>query len=408
MEHMNRIIVITGQHVWSLGSKKGASSFYHTLKGYTDRGYQIELITCNSTDGLDLPGIREHHYSFIFLAKLSNIPKIGFGVRIIKSFLFQVYAFLMGLRINHERKQNLIYAYEIHGVLAAKLLGKWLGLPVVTRFQGTVMKPRMGTRLWRFRFWEHWLALRTHANLVIMANDGTQGDEVLHALGVPQDSVRFWVNGVDVQPEKPSKSEIDAIRKKLNFTPDLQILVTVSRLVSWKRLDRIITAMPAIVRQKPTVRLLVVGDGDGRADYENLARNLKIEEYVIFSGAISHGDVVKYMSLADIFVSLYDLSNVGNPLLEAMTLGKCIVTLNNGGTSSIIKHDINGVLLNPEELDRLPDVIITLLDDQTRRNRLGEAAQINARNSFWTWADRMKREISEVENLFGKRCDIGL
>lgn len=396
---MKRIMMITGQHVWSLGVKKGASSFYHTLKGYTDHGYQIELITCNNTDGLDLQGIREHHYSFILLDKLSNIPKIGFGGRILKSFLFQVYAFLMGLHINHERKQNLIYAYEIHGVLAAKLLGKCLGLPVVTRFQGTVMKPLMETRLWRLHFWEHWLALRTRADLVIMANDGTQGDEVLHALGVPQDTVRFWVNGVDVQPEKPSKNEIGAIRKKLKITPDFQILVTVSRLVSWKRLDRIITAMSAIVSKRPKVRLLIVGDGDGRAAYEKIAQELKMEEYVMFTGAIPHKDVTKYMSLADIFVSLYDLSNVGNPLLEAMTLGKCIVTLNNGGTSSIIKHDINGVLLNPEELDRLPDVIITLLDDETRRNRLGEAAQINARNSFWTWHDRMKREIAEVESL---------
>lgn len=35
-------MMITGQHVWSLGVKKGASSFYHTLRGYTDHGYQIE------------------------------------------------------------------------------------------------------------------------------------------------------------------------------------------------------------------------------------------------------------------------------------------------------------------------------------------------------------------------------
>lgn len=400
MEHMNRIIVITGQHVWSLGSKKGASSFYHTLKGYTDRGYQIELITCNSTDGLDLPGIREHYYNFISLDKLSNIPKIGFGVRIIKSFLFQVYAFLMGLRINHERKQNLIYAYEIHGVLAAKLLGKWLGLPVVTRFQGTVMKPLMGKMLWRFRYWDHWLALRMRANLVIMANDGTQGDAVLNSLGIPQDAVRFWVNGVNIQPSKPSQNEIDEIRQRLGYAPDLHILVTVSRLVAWKRLDRIIIAMPDIVSQRPKVRLLVVGDGDGRAAYEKIVQELKMEEYVMFTGAIPHEDVIKYMSLASIFVSLYDLSNVGNPLLESMALGKCIVTLNNGGTSSIIKHDSNGVLLNPDELYSLPDVIITLLDDEKRRNRLGEAAQAYAHNSFWTWHDRMNREIAEVERLF--------
>lgn len=405
---MSRIMVITGQHVWSLGFKKGASSFYHTLKGYTDHGYEVDLITCNSTDGLDLPGIRKHRCNFTFLDKVARIPKIGFCFRLIRSFLFQVYALFIGLRVNHGRKQNLIYAYEIHGVLAAQLLGKWLGLPVMTRFQGTIVKPLMKNWIWRLRHWEHWLALRTRADLVIMANDGTQGDEVLHCLGIPRDTIRFWVNGVNVQPNKPSQNEIDEIRRSLGYAPDVQILVTVSRLVSWKRLDRIITAMPAIVKQRPKTRLLVVGDGDGRTDYEKLARDLRVEEYITFTGAVSHSVVAKYMSLADIFVSLYDLSNVGNPLLESMSLGNCIVTLNNGGTSSIINHDVNGVLLDPEELFSLPDVIISLLDDETRRNRLGKSAQIYARNSFWTWDDRMKREIAEVENLLSKRDDVRL
>ena len=127
---------------------------------------------------------------------------------------------------------------------------------------------------------------------------------------------------------------------------------------------------------------------------------LKMENFITFAGAVPHSDVMKYMSLGDIFVSLYDLSNVGNPLLESMALGKCIVTLENGGTSSIVKDQINGILLNPDKLDTLPDVIISLLDDDERRNRLGQNAKAFALNSFWTWDDRMKREIAEVECLF--------
>ena len=394
------MIVITGQHLWSLGVKKGASSFYNTLKGYTDHGYEVDLITCNNTDGLDLPRIHPHRCKFTFLDKYADIPKIGFCLRLIKSLLFQFYAVFIGLRINRERRQEIIYAYEIHGVPAAQLLGKWLGLPVVTRFQGTIVKPLMGKRTWRFRYWDHWLALRARANLVIMANDGTQGDEVLQYLGIPRDTVRFWVNGVNIQPIDPSQNEIDEIRQALGYGPDVHILIALSRLVAWKRLDRIISAMPRIVSQRPKTRLLIVGDGEGRADYENLVRDLKMENFITFAGAVPHSDVMKYMSLGDIFVSLYDLSNVGNPLLESMALGKCIVTLENGGTSSIVKDQINGILLNPDKLDTLPDVIISLLDDDERRNRLGQNAKAFALNSFWTWDDRMKREIAEVECLF--------
>ena len=49
---------------------------------------------------------------------------------------------------------------------------------------------------------------------------------------------------------------------------------------------------------------------------------------------------------------------MGNPLLEAMMAGKCIVTLNNGDTSQFIKNNENGILLEYDQLSKLPEVII--------------------------------------------------
>lgn len=62
-----------------------------------------------------------------------------------------------------------------------------------------------------------------------------------------------------------------------------------------------------------------------------------------------HEEVGKYYGAADAFVSCYCISNVGNPLLEALACGLPIVTLNTASTSDVIEDRKNGLLVEPVE-----------------------------------------------------------
>lgn len=119
------------------------------------------------------------------------------------------------------------------------------------------------------------------------------------------------------------------------------VLLTVSRLVSWKCVDRSIIALPELVNNFSNIQLIVVGDGPERKKFEQLSDKFGVIEYVCFEGAVPHDKVPKYLAAADIFLSFYDWSNVGNPLLEAMKAGKCIITLNNDNTGRFIQNGYN-------------------------------------------------------------------
>lgn len=93
------------------------------------------------------------------------------------------------------------------------------------------------------------------------------------------------------------------------------------------------------------------------------------------------------------------LNNLGASLLEAMLAGKYIVTLNNGDTARFIENGDNGILLEYEELPKLPKVIKKLLADKELRQRLGANARKFAEENFWTWERRMDAEIQAVEAL---------
>lgn len=395
-----RILIISALDFWSMGKDKGGSALSQTLRGYADRGWDVYFITGNraqSDNGEPNPNIHVIRFDALWLKKLIRLRKIGFFAKILWWIYFQVAAFIKRQQLNIRRKIDVVYGYEIFAVPVAKVLSKLFHVPVVSRFQGTILVKAMKLSFWRVRMWEHVLGLSMPANLAIMTNDGTQGDHVLQKLGVNMDQVKFWINGVDLKyfNEMPEKLEA----KKILNVNDKNVLVTVSRLVAWKHVERSICALPEVVRMFPSSVLVIIGDGPERGKLKRLTYELKVDQHVRFESAVPHQEIPKYLAAADIFLSFYDLSNVGNPLLEAMISGKCIITLNNGDTSRFIQNGNNGILLEYEDLPRVPQVTKQLLADEKRRKKLGSNARKFAKEHFWTWEERMDAEVQAVEML---------
>jgi glycosyltransferase involved in cell wall biosynthesis len=305
---------------------------------------------------------------------------------------------------------DAIYAYEVHGVLAARLLRRrGFHLPLITRFQGTVMHPALNDRLMYFRRYEEALALKTPADLVIMTDDGTQGDDVLARLNPRmRERTKFWRNGLDLDRLQPASSQDrDEARGALNIPADAFVMLTASRLATWKRVDRAIRALPRVRSWIPNATLLVVGDGEERSRLEALAGELRVRDAVRFVGAVPQTEVMRYMHAADLFLAIADLSNVGNPLLEAMTCGMCIVAVDAGDTRKLIVDGVTGRLVDSSNRsgiarpleERLADLLVTLAGDTQQRSHLAAAAREYALAQFWSWDQRMQAEVDAVTSL---------
>jgi glycosyltransferase involved in cell wall biosynthesis len=295
-------------------------------------------------------------------------------------------------------------------VLAVRLLRRrGFRLPLVTRFQGTVMYPALTDRLLYARRYEEALALKTRADLYIMTDDGTRGDDVLARLNPgSKGRVKFWRNGLDLDRLHPAtRGERAAARLALDIDPDAFVMLTASRLATWKRIDRAVRALAPVRAWVPGATLLVVGDGEERARLEALARSLGVADGVRFLGAVPQRDVMRYMHAADLFLAVADLSNVGNPLLEAMACGMCIVAVDAGDTRDVIRDGVTGRLVDSAQRsgiakpleERLTELIVTLAGNAEERQRLANGAAAYARDHFWTWDNRMSAEVAAVAEL---------
>ena len=290
---------------------------------------------------------------------------------------------------------DVIYGSGPHGVLAAHLLkriGGGAGKLIVARFYGILSSDNIikNNLKWILLNWDDFLAIKLKSNLLIVTNDGTRGDVAIRT-SCPDNlpSLRFWVNGVDPI-------------QKINAISDLEA-VTICRLVSWKHVDRALICVAKIINGFNVIgfRLHVIGDGPELFSLQCLARELGIENNVVFHGALKHAEAIRFLQLHDIYFSTYDLSNVGNPLLEAIRANRIIFTLNNGDTSAWISHRENGFIydINDSTMDRMAQDIVDLLGDESLRNKIKQNIVTTENEKLWTWEERMKVEFLEINKL---------
>jgi glycosyltransferase involved in cell wall biosynthesis len=103
-----------------------------------------------------------------------------------------------------------------------------------------------------------------------------------------------------------------------------------------------------------------------------------------------------------VLISTFDVSNVGNQILEAQVLGKPYITVNTGDTSQIIKHEQNGILVeNADDIDGIAKAMIRLIDNPKLCNDMADSALAFGKENIQTWEQRMEKEISIVESRLG-------
>jgi glycosyltransferase involved in cell wall biosynthesis len=153
--------------------------------------------------------------------------------------------------------------------------------------------------------------------------------------------------------------------------------------------------------------LIVIGDGYERKRLEELAQNLDIMKHIIFVGSIDNNLVKNYLEVADVFLSTYDVSNIGNPLLEAIKANKIIFTLNNGDTGAWIKHRKNGFIYDIDEstIDRMAHDIVEVINTPELRDSIKQNIKITEKEKLWTWDERLQAEYSEIDKLVSPKKD---
>jgi len=384
-----KVLHISPLSLWDLGIGKGRISTFYPLRKFVERGHSVLFLTSNSN-------IKSGIYEGIRVLRMINvIPIRRRYLDTITTYLslplFIFFSLIQGLIIGIKFKPNVIYAHVDYCAFPAFIISKVLKARCVLRLYG--FSNSKFSFLYRLT---QTIAFRLPLDLYIIVNDGTLGDKIIEKYRIASEKVLFWVNGVNKNwSERPLNLYL---REKIAPNNE-KIVLSVSRLVGWKQVDVLIKAIPNVIKEYRNVRFIIVGDGDQRRKLEDLVKDLNVSNFVNFVGSVSHEEVIDFMNISDIFVSMNALSSINNPVLEAMSCGKAVISLNTGASEDLIKNFENGILLEVEEKDKLADYLLLLLKNDDLRSKLGSNAKNFILSKWPTWEERTEFEVRIIETL---------
>ncbi|WP_292383912.1 glycosyltransferase family 4 protein [Methanoculleus sp. UBA430] len=232
----------------------------------------------------------------------------------------------------------------------------------------------------------------------------TPSDELAGAvgsLGVPRQKITFVSNGVDTDKFSPEVPPRD-LRQQYALAPDTRIVLCPRRLEPKNGVRYLVEAVPAVLRQCPEARFFVVGGSypDQLALLRKRARELGIEDQIIFAGSVPNAEMPSWYTAADVVVlpSLKEATSIAG--LEAMACGRPLVGTNVGGIPHLVTDGKTGLLVEPRDPDGLAGALARLLTDDAARREMGVAARKKAVDRF-SWA----RIAGTVEGIYTRTLE---
>ncbi len=369
----------------------------------TQKGHEVHVIATgdfSSEKDFVLEGIHFHRRCVpaSFTPKLRGTPiryyiKIGMIINTWKALKV----------VNHFAKSSppdVIYSYRSTFVPAGYFLARRYAVPHLVHYWGTWLSHYLFNVPWykRLPALPRILAMKIPVDLLIISNDGTEGDRAVERLKFPQHRFRFWLDGTAPGIYKPNL-DVAAVKNSIGLRATDKMIFQAVRLDFWKRVDRAIDAVPKVLKEVPNAYLVIAGDGDLRKDLERQAKELGVADHVRFLGFVPHGKIQELHNAADLFLTVQDLTNLGNQIMEALHSGTCVVAYNIGGTSQVMCDDVTGKLIEEKDLPRLGEIIVELLCDDQKRHALAYGALEFAKKHIWTWDQRIDAELEEVRCL---------
>ena len=301
------------------------------------------------------------------------------------------------------RSFTIIDAHDWLGIMGGIVAKKELNIPLVFHVHSTEVGRSIGRGSHTIKDIE--FEGGQVADCVITVSNA-MADELLK-LGFPQDKIRPCWNGVDpvkYDPARVSNEDRLALRRRYGVQDHEALLLFIGRLVTVKGADKLVRAMPQIIKDFPNTKLLVLGIGDMENELRSTTDGLGIHDRVIFrTEFVSEEERIRHYAAANIVVlpSLYE--PFGIVCTEAMSMAKPTVVGargTNGMREQIIPSGEKqcGIHVNPFEPKDIAWGIIQVLQLPDKGLLLGKNGRQRVLEEF-SW-DAVTRRTLDIYKEF--------
>ena len=169
--------------------------------------------------------------------------------------------------------------------------------------------------------------------------------------------------------------------------PD-EVIFTAGRLEPKKGIDTLILACSLLRDSGVRFTCVIAGSGHQLRELERLTEKLGLKKTVVFIGWQSQEETRSHIMNASVLAlpsrrtGTGDSDGIANILVEALALGTPVVTTTASSASEVLTDAVNGLLVPPDDPDRLADALATALASKELRIRMSKAGRKTAEEVF--------------------------
>ena len=244
-----------------------------------------------------------------------------------------------------------------------------------------------------YKFLEKWIGKKTDAFIVVTDK---VGEELVKAGIAEKNKIHRIYNGIDLEKFAAVKNiSRENLKQKFKISNNDFIIGTLSRLVSDKGLEDLISAFKIIREKNPKTKLVVAGDGPLKNSLIQLAENLGIKNYVFFIGW--QDDVPGTLALFDVFCLPTLREGFGYVFLEAQAAGIPVVATKIEPLTETMQDGISALLVPTRSPEEIASAILKIIEDEQLKKTLIENGNKNVGERF-----NQKDQLNQITELYNK------
>ena len=371
----------------------GESIIYQIANELSKRGHKICIIKHKITG-------RRYAYNNNNIQVVEISPTIEYKGRLpasfLQNFLYIINCVRSGLKIIKSEKTHIIHANNYTPVFAGWFISKVTRRPMVVTIHDIAS-------LHGIDFWRKWmeqfgklsylksligyvaelLTIRLAENIHTVS--ATSKKDILTLF--PQKKNNLWVisNGLDLEHYRILDGDEIKYGDEIAF---------IGRLVFYKNLNVVLKAL-SLIPENVNFKLIVVGNGPMRQEWEKLAAKWGVQKKVNFLGYVSHEEKLRVLRKISALVLPSFFEGFGIVILEAWAFKKPVIVADVSPLNEIVEHGRDGFVADPYNPKEWAKYIKMLLEDRDLARKIGE-------NGYRKLIDQytVEKIVSKFEQLY--------
>jgi len=309
--------------------------------------------------------------------------------------LYKIYKLL------RQHKPHIVHTHSSKAGILGRIAAYLAGIPVIIHtFHGFGFNQRQKSwTRWLFENLERFCAHLSNHLIFVSEENRRESIELRIGTKVPNSLIR---SGIQMKSDPTPKKDLNhrrkskGVRNDLGIPSDAWIVVSVGNFKPQKNPMDLARVATIVLRRKPDIYFLLVGDGELRQTVESWVREHQIQNRVHFLGwQKRRDDVMKILAESNCFLLTSLWEGLPRALVEAFVARLPAIAYSVGGVKDILRDGENGHLIPPGNFDMAAEKILWLANHPLEAVRMGGKGQATVSQEF-----DIDTMVRDQENLY--------